>query len=108
MTVLVLIPAGIQAPPLPRDAALVAFATPADAAAILAADGSPTVILSDALAPAAQETLAAALRARPRPCIEVRGERWDGHSPSPLSAVCRGVISGFGVASIVTAIGLLP
>jgi hypothetical protein len=41
--------------------------------------------------------VASAVTASGRPCIEVRSERWDGESPSPLSAACRGVISGFGV-----------
>ncbi len=40
-------------------------------------------------------------------CIEVRAERWDGHSPSPLSAACRGVISGFGLNGIHAAVKLL-
>ena len=40
-------------------------------------------------------------------CIEVRSARWDGTSPSPLSAACRGVISGFGTRAIATAVSLV-
>ena len=59
----------------------------------------PLVLVSDGLDLAALEALSAAVRDSGRPCIEVRSERWDGQSPSPLSAACRGVISGFGVVA---------
>lgn len=107
MTVLVLVPAAAGAAPHPPGARLAAFATPAEAAAILAADPSPAVILTDTLDAAAQETIAGALRAHPRPCIEVRSARWDGVSPSPLSAACRGVISGFGMNALAAAAALV-
>lgn len=107
MTVLILVPAAVGAVPTLAGGRIAAFATPAEATAILAADPSPAVILTDTLDDAAQETIAGALRAHPRPCIEVRSARWDGVSPSPLSAACRGVISGFGTNALATAAALV-
>lgn len=107
MTVLILVPAAVGAVPTLAGARIAAFATPAEAAAILAADPSPAVILTDTLDAAAQETIAGALRDHTRPCIEVRSARWDGVSPSPLSAACRGVISGFGTNALATAAALV-
>ena len=48
-----------------------------------------------------------AIRESGRPCIEVRPEAWDGQTPSPLSAACRGVISGFGAHGILAAVEFL-
>jgi len=107
VSVLLLLPAAAgEVTPPPRANPRV-FATASEAAAALAADPSPAVILTDTVDAAAQETIAAALRAHPRPCIEVRSARWDGTSPSPLSAACRGVISGFGTHALATAVSLV-
>jgi len=65
------------------------------------------VVVSDGFPPPALNALAAAARQAVVPVIEVRAERWDGQSPSPLSAACRGVISGFGDAGIRAAVELL-
>lgn len=65
------------------------------------------VLVSDGLAAGTESVVAAAIRLRGQPVIEVRAGRWDGVSPSPLSAACRGVISGFGVAGVTAAAHLL-
>lgn len=65
------------------------------------------VIASDGFAAEAIETLAAAVREDGRQCIEVRADRWDGQSPSPLSAACRGVISGFGDGGVLAAVRVI-
>jgi 3-dehydroquinate dehydratase len=65
------------------------------------------VIWADAVSPADTERLVHAIQASGRRCIEVRAERWDGRTPSPLSAACGGVISGFGVNGMQAAVRLL-
>ena len=65
------------------------------------------MFVSDGLSAADEATIADAVRARTGQTIEVRSERWDGETPSPLSAACRGVISGFGAAGAVRAIEAL-
>lgn len=104
--VLVLVPHG-------RDSQLVAsagvqvvvYATAADVTAALAAHPAlPAVIWSDAL-PASE--VPAGVQDHPVPVIEVRSARWDGATPSPLSAACRGVVSGFGVGGVAAALSLL-
>ena len=48
-----------------------------------------------------------AIKASEHRCVEVRAERWDGRTPSPLSAACGGVISGFGVGGLLAAVRLV-
>jgi hypothetical protein len=67
----------------------------------------PAVICSDGFDEGWLEPLGAAVRGRPAAAIEVRGERWDGHSHSELSAACRGVISGFRAGGVSAAIAAL-
>ena len=87
-------------------ARVVAVSTLAEAIGALSAAAGPVVVVSDGMDDSCQDGLAVAIRARPEPAIEVRGERSDGVSHSPLSAACRGVISGFGDAGIRAAVGL--
>ncbi len=72
----------------------------------LRATANPAVIWSDGLEVDSLEAVAAAVRDRRGPCIEVRGEGWDGQTFSPLSAACRGVISGFGERGLAAAVQL--
>ena len=65
------------------------------------------VIWADAVNADDTARLAEAVRACGKRCIEVRAERWDGRTPSPLSAACAGVISGFGANGIQAAVRLL-
>ncbi len=65
------------------------------------------VVWGPAIPESAVERMADAIRASGIQCIEVRPERWDGRTPSPLSAACRGVISGFGIAGILAALDFL-
>ena len=65
------------------------------------------VLCGDGLAEKDALGLAALIRELGRTAIEVRGEPWDGVSASPLSAACRGVISGFGLAGVRAAAALL-
>jgi hypothetical protein len=92
----------------PAESAVLASAVDAASLAEAVRAGSrPLVLISDGLDAAGLEALAAAVGESGRPCIEVRSERWDGQSPSPLSAACRGVIAGFGVAAAHQAAALL-
>lgn len=65
-------------------------------AAAKAGDAEGAIIVSDGIAVEELDTVAAAVRGWTGTCIEVRGAAWDGTTFSPLSAACRGVISGFG------------
>lgn len=75
--------------------------------AALAAHSGPAVLWGDGIAPAWEEQVAAAIRAHGQPVIEVRSDCWDGQSPSPISAACRGVVSGFGRNGVLRAVRLL-
>jgi hypothetical protein len=76
---------------------ITARADAGEMAAEVRVGSGPLVVVSDGLNVDDLKMVASAVTASGRPCIEVRSERWDGESPSPLSAACRGVISGFGV-----------
>ena len=77
---------------------------------ILGALGAPAdaVVLVSDLVPAEDLAIvASAVRQDGRPAIEVRSAGWDGETQSPLSGVCRGVISGFGLDGVAAAVALL-
>ena len=78
----------------------VPFQTAFDAVVALKASDAPAVLLTDGLDLEDLDSLASAIRERGGPCIEVRSERWDGETQSPVSAACRGVISGFGANGV--------
>ena len=98
--ILVLAPRDAAVTGLPDGAMFVPFPTAFDAAIALKASDAPAVLVTDGLDQEDLETLASVLRERSAPCIEVRSQRWDGETQSPVSAACRGVISGFGANGI--------
>ncbi len=106
--VLVLIHAS-EAPNLPHidGAVLVPFTSTLDVVVSLRASPLPAVICTDTIPPDESESLVTAIRERAGPSIEVRLAGWDGESHSPISAACRGVVSGFGTAGVVRAANLL-
>ena len=107
MNILVLVPHSMTLPgTLPDGAELVSYRTAVDAVVALKAGSGPAVILSDGLRDSA-EAVSFAIKSSGRSCIEVQSERWDGETESPLSAACRGVIAGFGVAGVTAAAALL-
>ncbi|GAB4331029.1 MAG: hypothetical protein Kow0010_16180 [Dehalococcoidia bacterium] len=73
----------------------------------LRSDFDAAVLMTDAVPPADADVVAKAVKRAARPVIEVQGRRWDGMESSPISAACRGVISGFGVDGVVAAVRLL-
>jgi 3-dehydroquinate dehydratase len=106
--VLVLVPAASAASQsLPEGTPVVAYSNAVDVFVALRGSAGPVVLDSDGLGDDTLAAVAAALRERSGPCIEVRARAWDGESHSPVSAACRGVISGFGVAGIRAALALL-
>ncbi|MEO8539012.1 MAG: hypothetical protein ABI577_04665 [bacterium] len=105
--VLVLIPRGVTPPLLPEGAMFVPFQTAFDAVISLRASDAPAVLVTDGLDAEDLDSLAAALRERSGPCVEVRLAAWDGETHSAVSGVCRGVISGFGQNGIKRAIDYL-
>ena len=86
---------------------LVHFATAFDAAVSLRATDAPAVLVTDGLDAEDLNSLAAAIKERRGSCIEVRSAVWDGVTGSPVAAVCRGVISGFGSDGLRRAFELL-
>ncbi len=106
--VLVLLPAAsAAAQSLPPGTPVVPYTNAVDVIVTLRASSGDVVLDSDGLGEDTLASVAAALRARSGTCIEVRARAWDGESHSPLSAACRGVISGFGPAGIREALALL-
>jgi hypothetical protein len=105
--VLVIAPAGAPGLPSTIGAAVVEYATPAEAVEALTGATGPVVLWSDGLPAGSLDEVATAVRAASSPCIEVRGERWAGFTHSPLSGASRGVIAGFGAAGVVAAVDLL-
>jgi hypothetical protein len=102
--VLLVVPASVAAAIAPGAAEVRAYHTASEAAAALQSPGWDTaVLLSDAIPPADEDALATVVRAAGRPVIEVRRERWDGETWSPLTAACRGIVSGFGLAGVAAA-----
>lgn len=73
----------------------------------LRSDFDAAVLMTDAIPPADAEMVAKAVKRAARPVIEVQGAQWEGTETSPISAACRGVISGFGVDGVVAAVRLI-
>jgi hypothetical protein len=108
--VLVLVPAGWAARSVqPIDlgqAELIQYRGWREAVSWLRADARPAVLWSDGLGHSDLPTVATVVRQRSAMVIEVRAERWDGETQSPLSAACRGVISGFAESGVAAAVRL--
>ena len=104
--VLVLVPVGWAGPAGEGQGELIEYQGWREAVSRLRADPRPAVLWSDRLSQSDLPTVAAAVRLRQAPVIEVRAARWDGETPSSLSAACRGVISGFAEAGIGAAVRL--
>ncbi len=85
---------------------LLTYGNAVDLIISLRATANPAVIWSDGLEDDSLEAVAAAVRDHAGACIEVRSEGWDGERFSPLSAACRGVISGFGERGLAAAVRL--
>ncbi len=107
MRVLVLVPTGTTPGEWPAGCDVVTYSGADDVGSALAGTFDAAVVMSDGIPDASLAVVAAAVSACGRPAIEVRSERWDGASHSPLSAACRGVISGFGMAGIREAVKAL-
>lgn len=88
-------------------ALFVPFQTAFDAAIALRASDAPAVLVTDSLDAEDLDTLAVAIRERSGQCLEVRLGPWDGETHSPVSGLCRGVISGFGQDGVIRALEYL-
>lgn len=89
------------------DVIIVRYRSAPEAIGEFAGSAGAVIIVSDGLHPEDLPAVAEAVRASTKPCIEVRGGGWDGTTFSPLSAACRGVVSGFGPAAVARAVELL-
>lgn len=90
-----------------ENVSVVRYHTAQEAMREFAGSADAVVIVSDALRPEDLPAVADAVSASNKRCVEVRGERWDGTTFSPLSAACLGVVSGFGQAGVVRAVEFL-
>lgn len=104
-SVLVILPAGTAPPSLPDGVDVHICATPAEVVAALAAATGDAVLCVDGLGGEAE--IAEAVAAADGSVIQVEQEAWDGQAHSPVSAACRGVIAGFGIAGVSAAVALL-
>lgn len=96
-----------ELPELGEEVRVVTYANLAEAVGALPDATVPAVVWSDGLFEDDPTEIAPFVRARAAATIEVRADRWDGRTPSHLSAACRGVISGFGVNGVKRAVELL-
>lgn len=104
---IVIIPAAAPAPAFPAGATVVRWVDVATLLSALERDGaSPCILVTDGLHADTEAAVAGAVRAREGTVIEVRSARWDGETASPVSAACRGVISGFGLRGLEVAVSL--
>jgi hypothetical protein len=85
-----------QLPEAPEGVLIVHFKTIDGLCQLMAKGASAFVLVSDSIADAELPRVARAVHESGTPCIELRSAPWDGTTFSPLSAACRGVISGFG------------
>ena len=67
----------------------------------------PWVLWLDGLRESEITTLNKQVEAAEERPIAVLGARWDGFSPIPLAALCRGVIAGFGAAGVKAAVAAI-
>lgn len=91
-----------------RGAEVVSFGSSAELERLLAEPAlTGAVLLSDGIPAADHDAIAGVVASSEVSVIEVRVAGWDGVSGSPLSAACRGVISGFGENGVWRAFALL-
>ncbi|MGD9933911.1 MAG: hypothetical protein AB7T37_09335 [Dehalococcoidia bacterium] len=97
---------GVTLPPLPAGVTVVHCA---DAAEMVRAIHThpAAVLLRDGLAEDDALLVAAAIHESGATVIEVNAHSWDGESHSRLTATCKGVIAGFGLAAIPRALEAL-
>ena len=103
--ILVMLPAGLEPPPLPEDVEVRFCATSGEVAAALRQAGDDVVLCVEGLPDS--EVIAGAVRTAEATVILVEPDPWDGESHSPVSAACSGVIAGFGIAGVSAAVALL-
>lgn len=102
--VLVIVPAEVaEHLPVIPGGTIVPVTSTLDIVVSLKASPLPAVVCTDIISDGEAESVAAAIRDRTAPCIEVRLAAWDGESHSPIGAACRGVISGFGPRGVARA-----
>ena len=98
--VLVLLPAAC-APGLAWPGAEVhRYSSPLDVPGILASCPLPAILVRDGIPASHAERIADVIRAHPRPVIAVATTPWDGETPDPIAAACRGIVAGFGLRAI--------
>lgn len=88
---------------VPGGCSLVPWRTADDIVRAVYGEFDAAVLMSDGLEGRDMDAVITAVRASSKPVVEVRSEQWDGSSPMPLAAACKGIITGFGLAGAWTA-----
>ena len=103
--VLVILPAGVDPPPLPEDAVVRTCTTAGEVADALSDAAGDVVLCCEGFPDL--ELIAGAVRTAEANVVLVEPGAWDGESHSPVSAACSGVIAGFGLGGVSAAVALL-
>jgi hypothetical protein len=98
--VLVILPADAPADLAWPGAELHRYRSALDIPGILRSSPLPAILIRDRVEHAHAAKVAEALRAHPAPVIAVSTAPWDGETPDPIAAACRGIVAGFGYGAV--------
>lgn len=98
--VLVILPAGAPADLAWPGAEVHRYRSPLDIPGILRGSPLPAILVRDHIEAAHAAPVVEALRAHPAPVVAVSTTPWDGETPDPIAAACRGIVAGFGYRAI--------
>ncbi|GIW13733.1 MAG: hypothetical protein KatS3mg062_1172 [Tepidiforma sp.] len=82
------------------------YRSPLDIPGILRGSALPVILVRDRIPPEHSGAVAEAVRAHPADVIAVGSAPWDGATPDPLAAACRGIVSGFGYGAVARLVAL--
>lgn len=83
------------------------YSSPLDIPGLLSSSPLPAILVCDGIGPAHAARVADAVRAHPAPVIAISSQPWDGETPDPIAAACRGIVAGFGYGAVGRLLALL-
>jgi hypothetical protein len=98
--VLVLLPAACEPGLAWPGAEVHRYSSALDIPGLLATCPMPAILVRDGIPPDHADRIAEVIRAHPAPVIAVAKAPWDGETPDPIAAACRGIVAGFGLRAI--------
>lgn len=105
--VLVLVPADAPADLAWPGAEVHRYSSPLDIPGLLSSCPLPAILVCDGIGPAHAARVADAVRAHGAPVVAVSSQPWDGETPDPIAAACRGIVAGFGYAAVARLLPLI-